>query len=190
MKSLGITALVLLLLAGAGLVGYARWTRALAEADAALAAGHYDAALAAYERAEATFARMPAATQLFRQDYARAAGNRLLVLYRQKKYDDVIDAAERAPLDASPHFWSGCAFFEKAIAEAQPETRLGWLVRAEEQFRKAVEAEPGDWDTKFNFELTTRLAAELRKHPKTPPSQMMQLLRPTTAGTKAPRRVG
>jgi tetratricopeptide (TPR) repeat protein len=190
MKTLGISLLVLMLVGGAGLVGYARWTHAVAEADGALADGRLDDALAAYERAEARFERTPAAAQLFRREHARAAANRLWVLYRLERYDDAIEAAEQAPLDSAPFFWSGCAFFEKARAETQPETRLGWLVRAEEQFRKAVEAAPGDWDTKFNYELTTRLTAELRKNPKTPPSQMMQLLRPSAAGTKAPRRVG
>jgi hypothetical protein len=64
------------------------------------------------------------------------------------------------------------------------------LSRAEDEFRKAIEAAPDDWDTKYDFELTTRLAAELRKQPNTPPKQLMQLLRPPTAGQKAPRKVG
>jgi len=179
-----------MLASGAGLLAYARWTRAIAEADTALAAGQLEEAAAAYERAETRFELTPAAKQLFNRDYARAAGNRLWALYRLKKYDETIEAAERAPLEASPHFWSGCAFFEKGRAEAQPEARLGWFSRAEDEFRKAVDANPGDWDTKFNFELTSRLAAGLRRQPKTPPSQMMQLLRPPTSGTRTPRKVG
>ena len=190
MKALGTSILVLMLIAGAGLVAYARWTRTLADGDAALADGRLDQALALYEQAEARFDRMPAAKQLFPREYARAAANRLWVLYRLQRFDDTIDAAEHAPLDAAPHFWSGSAFFQKARTEEQPETRLGWLARAEEEFRKAVEAAPDDWDTKYDFELTTRLVAELRKQPKTPPSQMMQLLRPSSTGTKTPRRVG
>ncbi len=102
-----------------------------------------------------------------------------------------IDKAERAPEEANPHFWAGCAFVDKARVEASAEARLGWLTRAEEEFRRAVEATPDDWDTKFNFELTTRLAAELRKQPKNPPNQLMQLLRPQPkAGAKPPKRVG
>ena len=181
---------MLMLVSGAGLLAYARWTRAIADADAALAAGQLEQAVAAYESAETQFELTPAAKQLFGRDYARAASNRLWALYRLGRFDDTIESAERAPLEAHPHFWAGCAFFEKGRVEPQPEARLGWFARAEEEFRKAVDANPDDWDTKFNFELTSRLAAGLRRQPKTPPSQMMQLLRPPTTGARTPRKVG
>jgi tetratricopeptide (TPR) repeat protein len=190
MKTVGSVLVVLMLAGGAGLIAYARWTSVIGEADGALADRRLDQALDAYDRASARFNRTPAARQTFAAEYSRIAENRLWILYRLKRFDDAIEAAEHAPLDASPHFWAGCAFFEKARAEQQPETRLGWLARAEEELRKAVDGAPDDWDTKFNFELTSRLAAELRKQPKTPPSQMMQLLRPPAPGAKAPRRVG
>jgi tetratricopeptide (TPR) repeat protein len=190
MKALGTALVILILISGIGLVSYARWTRVIQDADTALADGRLEEALAGYEQAETRFDLTPAARQLFARDYNRAAANRLWALYRLKRYDDTIDAAERAPLDAAPHFWAGAAFFEKARAEQKPETRLGFLARAEDEFRKAVEAAPDDWDTKFNFELTSRLASALRKQPKTPPTQMMQLLRPPTPGGKAPRKVG
>ena len=58
-------------------------------------------------------------------------------------------------------------------------------------FRRAAEATPDDWDTKYDFELVTKLAAELRKQPKTPPNQLMQLLRPQPKpGAKPVKRVG
>jgi hypothetical protein len=189
-KSFASALLLLLFLTGAAFLGYARWTRPIAAADAALADGHLDQAIAGYSTGEARFDRLPAARQLFAADYSRAFGNHLWALYQAKRYDDVIDLAEKAPAESSPHFWSGCAFFVKGSGEEQPETRLAWFTRAEEEFRKAVDAAPGDWDTKYDFELTTRLAAELRKQPKTPPKQLMQLLRPPQAGTKQPRRVG
>src|SRR5439155_279360 len=59
--------------------------------------------------------------------------------------------------------------------------------------RPAADADAAlaDWDTKFDFEMVTRLAAELRKQPKTPPNQLMQLLRPQPKpGAKPVRRVG
>src|SRR5206468_12989245 len=92
---------------------------------------------------------------------------------------------------ANPHCWAGSAFYDTARAEKNPEARLGWLSRSEEEFRRAVEAAPDDWDTKFDYELTGRLAAELRKQPKNPPNQLMQLLRPQPKiGPKPPTRVG
>lgn len=190
MRALGSTLVVLLLAAGVVLIGYARWTGPIEAADAALAGGRDDAAVAAYQIAEARFDAVPAVKQLLPAEHARAVGNHLLALYRVKRYDEVIDVAQKAPAAAQPNFWSGCAFFQKALVEQAPEARLGWLSRAEEEFRKAIEAAPDDWDTKFDFELTTRLAAELRKQPNTPPKQMMQLLRPPTAGAKPPRRIG
>jgi tetratricopeptide (TPR) repeat protein len=189
-RTLTSTLIVLLLVAGLGLIGYARWTAPITDADAALADGRLDQALAEYTLAEARFDALPAIRQFAASEYARVVGNHLLALYRLKKYDEVIDLAQKAPASAAPSFWSGSAFFQKAIVEEQPEARLGWLGRAEEEFRKAIEAAPDDWDTKYDFELTTRLAAELRKQPKTPPKQMMQLLRPPQPGPKTPRRVG
>jgi tetratricopeptide (TPR) repeat protein len=189
-KTIGSFFVVLLLAAGLGLVGYARWTAHVTEADAALADGRLDQALAEYKLAEARFDALPAVRQLASTEYTRVVGNHLLTLYRLKRYDEVIDLAQKAPAAAAPSFWSGSAFFQKAIVEEQPDARLGWLGRAEEEFRKAIEAAPDDWDTKYDFELTTRLAAELRKQPKTPPKQMMQLLRPPQPGVKTPRRVG
>lgn len=189
-KTLGSTLVVLLLAAGLTLIGYARWTAHVATGDAALAAGRFDQALAEYRLAEARFDALPAVRQLASSEYARVVGNHLLALYRLKRYDELIDLAQKAPVRSAPSFWSGSAFFQKAIVEEQPDARLGWLGRAEEEFRKAIETAPDDWDTKYDFELTARLAAELRKQPKTPPKQMMQLLRPPQPGVKTPRRVG
>lgn len=190
MRAFVSTLIVLLLLAGLAFVGYTRWTHAIDDADAALADGRLDRAIAGYAAAEARFDAIPAARQAAAADYDRAVANHLTALYRLKRYDEVIDLAQKAPLEAQPHFWSGAALFQKASVEEKPDARLGWLSRAEDEFRKAVEAAPDDWDTKYDFELTTRLAAQLRKQPNAPPKQLMQLLRPPTAGQKNPRKVG
>jgi len=183
--------MVVLLVAGLAAIAFARWTRPVADADAALDAGNYPQALAGYAAGEARFDRMPPVKQAFAAEYNRIVSNELWLLYRLERYDEAIDKAERAPEGAQPHFWAGCAFFDKARVEQNGDARLGWLSRAEEEFRRAVEASPDDWDTKFNFELTTRLAAELRKQPKTPPNQLMQLLRPEPkAGARPVKRVG
>jgi tetratricopeptide (TPR) repeat protein len=190
MKSLGAALAVVALLAGVAMLAYARWTRDLDRADAALANGRLEAALAGYDAAAARFDRLPAARQMFRAEYDRAVANQSWVLYRLARYDDVVDLAERAPSGSLLHFWSGCALVQKALVEEKADARLGWLTRAEEELRKAIETAPGDWDTKYDFELTSRLAAELRKQPKTPPRQLMQLLRPPSPSGKPARPVG
>lgn len=190
-RSLGAAVMVLVLLGGIAAVGYARWTRPVTEGDAALAAGRFEEALAHYAEAEARFDRLAAAKELFGSDYSHVMANQLWILHRLARYDDIIEVATRAPEQAQPHFWSGSAFFEKGRAEEKPEPRLAWFNRAEEEFRRALEAAPADWDTKFDFELVARLAAELRKQPQTPPKQLMQLLRPQPKpGAKPVKRVG
>lgn len=190
LKPLGSSLAVVAVLLGATLIAYARWTAPIAAADEALARGDLAGALAAYETAERRFDAWPPTHQAFAGDYHRVVANQLRALYRLGRYDEAVDTAERAPEGAGPHFWSGLAFFRKATAEQKPDARLGWLTRAEEEFRKAVAADPADWDTKYNFELASRLAAALRKEPQTPPAQLMQLLRPPPPSPRTPRRVG
>jgi tetratricopeptide (TPR) repeat protein len=182
---------VIALVGGLAALAYARWTHPAAAGDSALADGRYEEALARYAEAESRFERFSALRQFFAGDYRHVMANQLWVLYRLKRYDDTVDAAQRAPEGALPHFWAGAAFFEKARTEEKPEPRLAWLTRAEEEFRRAVEAAPDDWDTKYDFEVVTRLAGELRKRPETPPNQLMQLLRPQPKpGAKPVKRVG
>jgi tetratricopeptide (TPR) repeat protein len=189
-KAIGSGVAVLLLIVGAAALGYARWSHAIVDGDRALADGQLDRAIASYTTAEARFDAVPATRQLFAADYTHAVANHLWALYRLGRFDETIDRAERSPERAAPHFWAGCAFFEKARGEEKPDAQLGWLTRAEEELRRAVAAAPADWDTKYDYELTTRLAAALRKQPKTPPKQMMQLLRPPTPSGKPARKVG
>jgi tetratricopeptide (TPR) repeat protein len=183
--------MVPVLVAGAAALAYASWTRPIADGDGAVAAGRFDRALGDYAVARARFERFAPLRQAFASEYDRVAANELLALYRLGRYDDVMAKAERAPEGAQPHFWAGCAAFAKANAEEKSDARLGWLNRAEEELRRAVEAAPADWDAKYDYELASRLAAELRKQPKNPPKQMMQLLRPEARpGGKPARRVG
>lgn len=190
MKSVGSALALLALVAGLAAVGYARWTHDVVHADVALAKGDVQAALTSYAAAERRFDRLPVARQLFRAEYARLIGNQLWVLYAAQRFDDVIAKAARAPEEAEPHFWTGCAFFAKAGREQDGEARVGWLARAEEEFRRALARTPHNWDTKVNFELTARVLAELKKQPKAPPPQLLQLLRPPPPSTRPARRVG
>jgi hypothetical protein len=182
---------VLALVAGAGLVVLSAWTSPLAAAEEAARAGELERALERYGAAEARFDRLPVTKQLMPAAYYSSVENQLWLQYRLRLYDALLEKAAASPSIAATHFWTGCALFEKAQDEENAEARLGWLGRASEEFRKALERAPGDWDTKYNYELTERLLAELRKQPKTPPKQMLQLLRPEPkAGGRPGRRVG
>jgi tetratricopeptide (TPR) repeat protein len=182
---------VLALIAGLGLVALSAWSRPVAEGRHAADAGRLDQAVEHYAAGEARFDRVPFTKQLLPAAYHGTIANQLVLQYRLRNYDDLIEKASTSPSIAPVHFWAGSALFAKARDEEDPDIRLGWLGRAAEEFRRALELAPDDWDTKYNYELTSRLLEELRKEPKTPPKQMLQLLRPEPkTGGRPPRRVG
>jgi hypothetical protein len=182
---------VLALVIGVGLVALSAWTRPLADGDEATREGQLERALERYAAGEARFDRLPVTKQLLPAAYSSSIENQLWLQYRLQQYDALLEKAATSPSIAPTHFWAGCALFEKAQDEENAEARLGWLGRASEEFRKALERAPDDWDAKYNYELSERLLAELRKQPKTPPKQMLQLLRPEPkAGGRPGRRVG
>lgn len=170
--------MILALLTGAALLVGAAWLRPLAEGEQALREGRLEPALERFAAAEARFDRLPATRQVLPSAYAASQANQLFLLYRLSRHDALIEKAATAAPGAPVHFWTGCALFAKARDEENAEARLSWLGRAGDEFRKALELEPDDWDTKFNYELTQRLLLELRKQPKAPPTQLLQLLRP------------
>ena len=188
-KSIVLGLMVFVLLAGCAALAYARWTRPVTEADAALAAGQFDRALADYAAAEARFDQAPPIKQLFASEYSRIVANQLWLLYRLGRYDDTIDKAERAPEGAMPHFWAGLALYHKGDAERKPEARQQWLNSAQQELHRAVEAAPEDWDTKYNFELVARLQKTMSAHPKESATQPLNLLRPEPPKSK-PVKIG
>ena len=95
-RTLGAAVVVVVLIAGVTAIAYARWTVSIADADAALADGRLEQALAGYAAAEARFDRSAAARQLFAADYGHVMANQLWVLYRLARYDETIDAAAPA----------------------------------------------------------------------------------------------
>jgi len=184
---------VLALIGGAALLAYGQWSKPLLEAERAIQARDSEGALRAYSVSVARFRERPPMQQLLREDYARVAENQLAILYRTGQYETVIDTAGSAPVDAAPHFWVGCAMFAKSLQEEGADGQLQWLTRAEDEFKLALASEPGDWDTKYNYELSARLVAALRRPPKpgNKPSAI-KLLRPEgpSQQREAPKKVG
>ena len=107
--------------AGGALVAYGRWTRPMAAAGAALEAGDAEAAIAPYAESARRFRSVPLSQRLLAPDYSLVTHNQLAVLYELQRYDEVIERATDAAA-AEPHFWAGCALFQKGaelIQEAQ-----------------------------------------------------------------------
>jgi hypothetical protein len=170
---------ILALIAGAALLAYGQWSKPLLDAERAIQARDSGGALRAYGVSIARFRDRAPMQQFLHEDYARVAQNQLAMLYRTGQYDSVIDTGGSAPVDAAPHFWVGCAMFAKSLEEEGAEGQLQWLTRAEDEFKLALTSEPGDWDTKYNYELSARLVAALRRpaKPGNKPSAI-KLLRP------------
>ena len=190
LKPLPAVLSVLAVLAGAAAVGYAVLARPLLDADRALTAGDADAALERYATAERRFGRFRLGRLVFAGDYADSIYNQLALLYRAGNYDAVLEKAGSAPAGAVPHFWSGLVLLARSIPETDPDTQLAGLSRAEEELRQALQASPDDWDTKFNFELAARLAAELRRQPKKRVDEPLRLLRPQPTPPRPARKAG
>lgn len=182
---------VVSLLAGGGLVAFSRWAQPLAQAAHDADTGNVEKAMQGFADSEARFDRLPAAKQFLPEGYDASVANQLAIRYKLGQYDELLEKAATAASTSATHFWAGCALFVKGRDEQQPEARIGWLSRAEAEFKNALELDPADWNTKYNYELTRKLLDELRKQPKTPPKQLMQLLRPQPkAGGQPAKRVG
>jgi hypothetical protein len=164
--------------AGVALAWLATWQRPFLDAERAAAAGDWPQALEQYAAAEARFNQWPVTQRLFPDTYRTAVANQLAAQYRLGNLDGVLAKAEVVPATAATHFWTGSALFAKSQAEQSGEARLGWIGRASDEFKAALELEPDSWDVIYNYELTKRLFDELKKKPKTPPKQLLELLRP------------
>jgi tetratricopeptide (TPR) repeat protein len=182
--------LVLAFVAGCAAVGYAVWAKPLLDADRALAAGQRDAALEQYAAAEKRFGRFRLVQYVFAREHAASIYNQLAILYSAGNYEAVLEKAGMAPAASAPHFWSGLVLLSRAIPETDPDTQLAGLSRAEEELKQALQATPDDWDTKFNFELAARLAAELRRQPKKKIDEPLRLLRPQPTPPRPTRKAG
>jgi tetratricopeptide (TPR) repeat protein len=181
----------LLSVAGAALLGAAAWLAPLRAADEALQAGDYRRVIEEGAAAEARFDALPIARRLLPDGYALSQSHQMLALYRLGEHETLLEKAARS-LDRAPaHFWAGCAHFTRAAGETDRPAKIAALTRASEEFRKAIDLAPGDWDAKHDYELAERLLAQLREPPKAPPKQRLQLLRPQPReGGRPVRRIG
>jgi hypothetical protein len=167
LKPLPAFLVVLALVAGIAALASARWAKPLLDAE-----------------------RFQLLQYVFAGEHAAAVYNQLALLYHGGNYDAVLEKAAAAPAGAAPHFWSGLVLLRRTLAEEDPSAQLVGFSRAEDELKQALQAAPDDWDTRYNYEIAARLAAELRRQPKRKIDEPLRLLRPQPVQGQPPRRVG
>ncbi len=188
LNSFGLRAIMMLAFVG-GLVMLllSLWLRPVSQAEQAVLEGDYDRALSMYATAEGRINQTGLTRKLFHQSYDAVLANQFRILYRLDRLDQLLEMAAAHAENPAARFWSGSALFARAVAQTEKEAQIAWLGRAREEFRSALQLVPNDWDTKYNYELTERLLAELRDKPS-PPDQIMELLRPKPKEGAPPSR--
>ncbi len=175
-SSLWVT-MLLVFASGIVLLVTSIWLHPVSQAERAAEQQNFEQALTYYAVAEDRFNQIGIARQLLPASYNAVVTNQLRLLYRLDELDRLLEMAAAHTGNASARYWSGSALFAKAVTQTEKAAQIAWLGRAREEFRSALELVPEDWDTKYNYELTERLLAELRDKPS-PPEQILELLRP------------
>jgi hypothetical protein len=166
------------------------WLRPIAAAERAMAAGDLDRALQQYTTGHRRLQWMPILGTLFPNLTELVTGNELSLQYALRRYDRIIEATRGGTGSAATSFWAGCALFDKALVEVEPEKRVEMMSRAQDAFRRTLELAPEDWDAKFNYELSGRLSNILREQPRLSAQEMIRILRDRGPKDSAGRRTG
>jgi len=166
--------MALSLVCGIGLLSLSIWLRPLAAGEQAFEEGELETGLERFGKAEARFEKFQFMKRLLPESYDASRANQFQILYLLGDLDALLDKPAPNPPIASAHFWVGCALFNRALEETEPDARIAWLYRASDEFRNALKLNPEDWDTKFNYELTSRLLAEMEEKAEPPPSNILR----------------
>jgi hypothetical protein len=164
--------------AGLSLLAAAWWLRPIVAAERALARDDLERAAQQYGESRRRVEGTPFASRLLPGLAALVTGNELSLQYALRRYDRVLDitaGADAAPGPAS--FWVGCALFDKALVQSDRDAKLAMMADAQRAFRRALEADAGDWDARFNYEMTGRLLTILREQPDASTEEIIRLLR-------------
>ena len=163
------------------LLGYGIWLLQLERAARALAHGDVERATALYTSAERPFHSVLG--RLFPEQYSRAVFPKINVLYNRGKISDAAVELERATtrspsLTEGPEFafWSGNILLRRALEATDPDVVLRHLYAASAHYRKALEATPGNWDFKYNYELVQHVIAEQEREKEKELSKMKSIL--------------
>jgi hypothetical protein len=175
---------------GLALVCVALWLRPLPAAERAFATGELERAAQQYAVGRSRLDRTPFAKEFLPGLNDLAIRNELSLQYALRRYDRILEEGGNKAGRAAVSFWAGCALFDKALAELEPQTRVTLMSEAYQAFRRALELAPGDWDTKFNYEVAGKWLQILKEQPEAPPQEIIKLLRQRGPRPGDSRRIG
>lgn len=163
------------------LLGYGVWLLQLERGARAVAHGDFDAATDYYTSAERPFRSVLA--RVFPDHYSRVVFPKIAVLYNRGKTSDAVVELERATTRAPSlaerpefAFWSGNVLLRRALEATDSEIIIKHLYAAAAHYRKALEAAPGNWDIKYNYELVQHVLAEQEREKEKEQSKMKSIL--------------
>jgi hypothetical protein len=166
------------------------WLRPIAAAERALANGNLERAVEQYSLGRRRVALIPFVQNLVPGFRERLIGNELLLQYALRRYDRILEGRSLEEDGAPEAFWAGCVLFDKALVERDPKARLEIMTEAQRTFRRALELNPDDWDTKFNFEVAHRLQQILQRQPDASQQEIIKILRDRGVVSRTGRRTG
>lgn len=172
-----ILSLCVTFLIGISLMVISIWLRPYHQAMDSLQAGALEESLERFTIVESRFDAITLARQIFPEVYSDSIANQFYILYTLHRYDDLLEKSATSPVQADVHLWAGNTLFRRTGNLNEPQEQVAWLERASEEYRKAIELAPDDWNAKYNYELTNRLIDELKEEKETPP-QMLEIIRP------------
>lgn len=175
-RQLAIAAAALLLLAvSLGFLSYGRALRQLATANRLLEAQDYAAAERAYMEAEDRMAHGIVPAGIYRSSYRLLVFNEARLFEATRRDTELARLLERVATqhpelanDPEYHFWAGIEEYAKAASVTEKQAVRASLQRASDSFRLVLAAGDNDWDAKYNYELTARLLAGMKKSEETP----------------------
>lgn len=175
---------------GLSLLAAAWWLRPIAVAERALTGGDLERAAQQYGVSRRRLERTVFAKTLFPSLTELVTGSELSLQYSLRRYDRILEIVASSATPGSASFWAGCALFDKALVQADTDAKLGMMSDAHQAFRRALETAPGDWDARFNYEMTGRLLTILREQPQASTEEIIKLLRERGPQPRGGRRTG
>lgn len=172
-----ILSLCLIFIFGICLLVVSVWLRPYHQAMDSLHAGALEESFELFVTVESRFDSITLARQVFPEIYFDSIASQFYILYTLGNYDDLLEKSATSPVLADVHFWTGNTLFRRTGNLDEPQEQVAWLERASDEYRKAIELAPDDWNSKFNYEMTNKLIDELKEEKETPP-QIMEILRP------------